>query len=299
MARIKSLPSIETIRGFRGILDFYVWRGLPCVRRWPNKGHHNRSPVEVAAGYTFGAIIKAFALVGGEVKALYDQDAVGQPRTGRDIYVSALFGKLHEVNMSDFLDLLTECRDLLLTLTDINNALGSVDTDDLQVDVKSSALPALAATAAHQVTQNTALHKLDDLQDALQSVNTDALQVRGRDQLHSFNTILASTRAAAISGTDGWVDSASPGAGALWIVTHVAATDATSATTRHRHFFRHLTINFDLKDQSDAFPAGTYSFDRPLLWLAEGDTVRVYFTGGLVDDQCTVRLLGHTMTLET
>ncbi|GAH98539.1 unnamed protein product, partial [marine sediment metagenome] len=35
MARIDVLPSIEIIRGFRGILDFYVRRGTPCVRAWP------------------------------------------------------------------------------------------------------------------------------------------------------------------------------------------------------------------------------------------------------------------------
>lgn len=47
----------------------------------------------------------------------------------------------------------------------------------LQVDVLSSTLPALAATAAHQVTMITALELIDDLQAALASVGGDELLV--------------------------------------------------------------------------------------------------------------------------
>jgi len=47
---------------------------------------------------------------------------------------------------------------------------------DLQVDVATSALPTGAATAAHQVTQTTALQLIDDLRDALDSIGSDALR---------------------------------------------------------------------------------------------------------------------------
>ncbi|GAI78615.1 unnamed protein product, partial [marine sediment metagenome] len=30
MARLTALPSLDIIHGFRGILDFYLWKGLPC-----------------------------------------------------------------------------------------------------------------------------------------------------------------------------------------------------------------------------------------------------------------------------
>ena len=48
---------------------------------------------------------------------------------------------------------------------------------DLQVDVLTTAINVLAATAAHQVTMITALELIDDLRAALDSVGTDELDV--------------------------------------------------------------------------------------------------------------------------
>ena len=76
---------------------------------------------------------------------------------------------------------LAEVAGKLLTLlgydgTDFRNI--HVDAaGDLQVDVATSGLPAGAATAAHQVTQTTALQLIDDLRTALDSVGTDELRV--------------------------------------------------------------------------------------------------------------------------
>ena len=265
MARLKSLPSIEIIRGFRGILDFYVHRGTPCVRRWPNKKHAKRTQAEIAVAATFGIIVKAFSLVGGEVKALYDQDALGQPRTGRDLYVSGALGHLHEADMSDFLDLLTECRDLLQTLTAINNALGSVDTDDLQVDVKTLPTP---------------------------------LIVRGEDQLHSFAGVLALTHTAAISGDNGYIESPACSLGAIWHVTNIWTLNYTTATTRLTINLNHDAVEVPFHSQdlaaSPAFP-WTWGGD---VWLDPSDTIRAYFAGGLAGDNCSIRMTGEYMTLE-
>src|SRR3989304_5679155 len=37
MAKLTALPDPPTIRRFRGLVDFYTWKGIPCARRWPNK----------------------------------------------------------------------------------------------------------------------------------------------------------------------------------------------------------------------------------------------------------------------
>lgn len=44
MAKIGALPSLATIDGFRGIIDYYECRGIPCVRRWPRWKIPERSP---------------------------------------------------------------------------------------------------------------------------------------------------------------------------------------------------------------------------------------------------------------
>ena len=35
MAVIDGMPAISVVRGFRGVLDYYVSRGRICVRKWP------------------------------------------------------------------------------------------------------------------------------------------------------------------------------------------------------------------------------------------------------------------------
>ena len=265
MARIKSLPSIEIIRGFRGVLDFYVHRGTPCVRRWPNKKHAKRTQAEIAVAATFAIILRSFSLVGGEVKALYDLDAKGQPRTGRDLYVSGALGHLHEADMTDFLDLLTECRDLLQTLTAINNALGSVDTDDLQVDVKTLPTP---------------------------------LEVRGEDQLHSFAGVLARVQTGAISGPNGYIESPACSLGAIWHVTNVWAVDYTTATTRFTINLNHNAVEFPCHGRDLAAAAAFPWSWGGHVWLDPSDTIRAYFAGGLAGDNCSIRMTGEYMTLE-
>ncbi|GAH92479.1 unnamed protein product, partial [marine sediment metagenome] len=32
------------IKGFKGTLDFYVWKGITCVRSWPRSPGRKRAP---------------------------------------------------------------------------------------------------------------------------------------------------------------------------------------------------------------------------------------------------------------
>ncbi|GAI68055.1 unnamed protein product, partial [marine sediment metagenome] len=117
MARLTALPSLEIIRGLKGIIDFYLWKGLPCARAWPHRPHTHRTEAEIASALFFGAVVKSYSLLGDLPLAAYRQDAAGQPRSARDVFVSGIFGNLHEADMSDFLGLLIECRDFLSLLT--------------------------------------------------------------------------------------------------------------------------------------------------------------------------------------
>jgi len=96
VARINALPSLEIIKTLKGTLDFYYWKGIPCVRKWPVIPPSSRTPASLASAQLFGEIIQSWALTGGEVKTLYTQDAADQPRTGRDIFMSGVYGHLHE-----------------------------------------------------------------------------------------------------------------------------------------------------------------------------------------------------------
>ncbi|MBA7613091.1 hypothetical protein ES703_20334 [subsurface metagenome] len=154
---------------------------------------------------------------------------------------------------------------------------------------------ALVDAAGHlQIDVQTIL----GLEGALQSVGTDRLIVRGEDQLFSFLGTLANARTADISGADGFVDSTPVAAGEVWAITHVVPSDNTSPTTAHRADVDHDGGAFRVSRQVTAFAAAIASYHTIAVFLDPSDFIRVYFTGGLVGDKCTVRLHGYRMTLE-
>ena len=95
MARLTALPSIDIIHGFKGTLDFYLWKGLPCARKWPYNPKSHHSQATIAAAATFGAVLKFYALLADTVLASFKEDAKDHTRTARDIFMSAKYGKLH------------------------------------------------------------------------------------------------------------------------------------------------------------------------------------------------------------
>ncbi|MBA7585328.1 hypothetical protein ES708_27303 [subsurface metagenome] len=96
MARLTALPSLDIIHGFQGVLDFYLWKGLPCVRSWPRITKAQQTEGTIAAAAIFGEISAAYRLLAPlELTALQEQ-AKDQPRTARDLYISAAYGHLHE-----------------------------------------------------------------------------------------------------------------------------------------------------------------------------------------------------------
>ena len=171
--------------------------------------------------------------------------------------------------------------------------------EKVNTEVTSSVLPTGAANATNQATMITALQLIDDLRAALQSVATDRLIVRGDDQLFSFKERLISRREAVISGAAGFVDSNSPAAGQIWVVTNVGAADLTTATTEHRFYQRDGGLEACIHRQTEAFGLNGNSHWHGHIYLKEDDEVRVFFAGALAGDTCRVDLTGYIMTLET
>jgi len=299
MARIPTLPSLEIIRGLKGILDFYVWKGLPCVRAWPKYRPAKQTAASLAAALIFGAIVKSYPLLGKLPLEAYREDALDQPRTARDLMVTGIYGNLHEASMSDFLDLLVECRNFLSDLTALLDALHSIDTDEIVARIEHSVLPDGASTAAAQATQLTALQKIDDLQDALESKALDRLLVRGMDQLFSYKQTLAlsATTNDADAGTNTLASGTVP-AGEIWHVTHLSAINQTTVSTRVELEAKILGAMIRLV--SDVTPPAWQSTEwQGDCWLVEDDWVQAGFRGCNLGDDLRFFATGQIMTLET
>ena len=299
MARLTALPSIDIIRGFKGTIDFYLWRGLPCARKWPRRAPGRRTEAEIASSALFGIVSTNYRLLAPLALAAFQEAAKDQPRTARDLYISAVYGHLHEASLSDFLTLLTECRDFLSALQAILNALGSVDTDHLLVQVQASALPAGAATLAEQQTQTAALQLLDDLQAALQSVATDRLQVRGQDQLFSIESVLMQyTTLVSPAGVTDLISLGPVPANRIWLINHVYAVDETTDITRIEFRILRPPTTIRVKHHMPTAAADGLIVNAPLL-LATDDLVTALFTGTVANDTLRLLLNGYVMTVET
>ncbi len=125
------------------------------------------------------------------------------------------------------------------------------------------------------------------------------VQVRGEDQLHSFGGVLAIARQDTISGANGYSHSAAVPDDVIWHVTHIAATDRTTATTIHSYNTIHNAGITPFCYLPEALPAAQISSWDGEQWLDPGDYVQVYFIGSLAGDICRVYLYGEIMTLET
>lgn len=96
MARLKVLPSLDIISGFRGVIDYYVYypscpaetgvKGTPCARRWPRSPGHHRAPAVEEGWAAFSWSAANWNSLSTEVQDAWRQLATGTPKTGRDLF---------------------------------------------------------------------------------------------------------------------------------------------------------------------------------------------------------------------
>lgn len=85
MAVLKQLPHQAIIDGFKGKVDFYLWKGIPCARMWPHWPKRDPTDPERAAQQSFAYITKAAAQLPEYIVDQYRRMAVGTPWTWRDL----------------------------------------------------------------------------------------------------------------------------------------------------------------------------------------------------------------------
>lgn len=86
MAVLKEMVGQKVIDGFKGVIDFYYYMGIPVARTWPRKPTGARSPGVQAQWPVFKQAAELFDQISPEVRLAYAQMAVGTNLTAKDIF---------------------------------------------------------------------------------------------------------------------------------------------------------------------------------------------------------------------
>lgn len=92
MARIAGVPPRGTVLGFKGILDFYAWKGQPCVRRWPRSPGKLRAPAVMAQWDDFKHVTQGFKTIDGTVMPALSSMVTGTQLVQKDEQVQLFYG---------------------------------------------------------------------------------------------------------------------------------------------------------------------------------------------------------------
>ena len=86
MAKIKAMVALKVIHGFKGVIDFYFYMGIPCARAWPKKPSQLRNANVQAQWPVFRQAAELFDQLSPEVRQAYFQMAVGTNLTAKDMF---------------------------------------------------------------------------------------------------------------------------------------------------------------------------------------------------------------------
>ncbi|MBA7586464.1 hypothetical protein ES708_28465 [subsurface metagenome] len=89
MAKIKALPGQKVISGFKGVIDYYVWKGIACVRSWPRSPGHKRAPAVEAQWSAFAEASKLWTELSPEVREAYKRMSAGTSWSARDLQIKS------------------------------------------------------------------------------------------------------------------------------------------------------------------------------------------------------------------
>lgn len=92
MVTLAALPEKSIVDGFKGIIDFYVYRGTPCARSWPRTHWESYTPAAQVTATIFGRLAHEIPTSAPEIRAAALAMAADSPQTWKDTYTSILLG---------------------------------------------------------------------------------------------------------------------------------------------------------------------------------------------------------------
>jgi len=105
MAKLKALPELAIIDGFKGKVDYYVYhptcdpelrgKGIPCARRWPRSPGKRRAAAVEAQWPKFSYISGKWLTLSKEIQDAYRDMATGTGLSGRDFFTRGYLSGLY------------------------------------------------------------------------------------------------------------------------------------------------------------------------------------------------------------
>jgi len=99
MVKLHALPALSIIKGFKGVIDFYVnyqscdrsiaGPGIPCARSWPSSPGHDRAPDVEAQWAAFAWAAKNWQSLDPYVQKAYKSTTQETNLTSRDLFTKA------------------------------------------------------------------------------------------------------------------------------------------------------------------------------------------------------------------
>lgn len=92
MAKLTNLPDPEIIRSFKGLVDFYTWKGIPVARKWPQHSPRPATPNEAQQQQWLQIANQLFAALSTRFYNAIRQQPSGTSLTPRDLFMRHYFG---------------------------------------------------------------------------------------------------------------------------------------------------------------------------------------------------------------
>lgn len=89
MAIIKHMIAEKVISGFKGVIDFYYYMGVPCARSWPRSPGKRRAPQVEAWWAPFAVASREWNNLSEEVRRTYEELATDSGLSARDMFQRA------------------------------------------------------------------------------------------------------------------------------------------------------------------------------------------------------------------
>ena len=95
MAIIKHMVAQKVIDGFKGVIDFYLYMGVPCVRSWPRSQGKSQTPASVAQQPMFTYVQKLRPQVSAFVQDNYKTLAMDCGLHKWDWFMRGYYGDIY------------------------------------------------------------------------------------------------------------------------------------------------------------------------------------------------------------